>query len=206
MRTLNTDEAFVHLKDGTPLPYSTQFYSTHLEGFFNLECYRLGTYLNTPTRMELASDLIEKYDDLLNKEEIKKNEVRYSLKNAVQVRKANAAGLLNGLVYLRGGAKMAAFGSDVSPKVIVFAGLTSANPIFNNLYIGTGESPMLNIELLKELAKDYADKLQTPIYIGIRKGYLQNESDVLNLREEGFIVDSPIGAVKDFKNKYLSNE
>ena len=46
MRTLNTDDAFVHLKEGTPLPYSTGFYSTHLEGFFNLEYYRLGVFDN----------------------------------------------------------------------------------------------------------------------------------------------------------------
>ena len=64
----------------------------------------------------------------------------------------------------------------------------------------------MNINLLKELAKDYADKLQTPIYIGIRTGYLQNENEVLSLIEEGFVVNSPIAVVKDFKNKYLSNE
>lgn len=28
MRVMNNDEAFVHLKEGTPLPYSTRFYST----------------------------------------------------------------------------------------------------------------------------------------------------------------------------------
>ena len=140
MRTINTDEAFVHLKEGTPLRYSTKFYSTHLEGFFNLEYYRLGVYDNLGSRQELSSEIIEKHKDKLNESELGKKFRRYELKNAKENRNNNAAGLLKGLAFLRGGAKQAAFGSDVSPKVLIFAGLESANPIFNNLFIGTGEN------------------------------------------------------------------
>lgn len=107
------------------------------------------------------------------------------------------------MVHLRGGAKMAAFGADVSPKVIVFAGMLSANPCFNNLYIGSGERPRLNIDLLKELVDDYKDKLQTPVCIGIRKGYLENEEEVKALAGDDFMVDSPIKIVEVFVDKYL---
>lgn len=205
MRAINNDEAFVHLKEGTPLPYSTKFYSTHLEGFFNLEYYRLGIYDNLGSHQELSSELVEKNKDKLNESQLGKNFKRYELKNAELNRKANAAGLLKGLAFLRGGAKQAAFGSDVSPKVLILAGLASANPIFNNLFVGTGEKPALNIELLQQLGKDYKDKLATPIYVGIRKGYLQNEDEVQDLGE-GFIVDSPVAVVNQFNQKYLKNE
>lgn len=203
MRALTIDNAFVFPKDGTPLPYSTRFYSTHLEGFFNLECYRLGTFVNTPSRVELSKDLIEKYKNSLVKEEPQKNVQIYTLQNAEQLRKERTSGLLKGLVHLRGGAKMAAFGADVSPKVIVFAGMTSANPCFNNLYIGSGERPRLNVDLLKELADDYKEKLQTPICIGIRKGYLENEEEVKALASDNFIIDSPIKIVEVFIDKYM---
>ena len=203
MRALTVDNAFVFPKEGTPLPYSTRFYSTHLEGFFNLECYRLGRFVNTPSRMELATELVNKYKDALIEESSQKNVVVYTLRNAEQLRKERAAGLLRGLVHLRGGAKMAAFGADVSPKVLVFAGMSSANPCFNNLYIGDGERPKLNVDLLKELAEDYKDKLQTPICIGIRKGYLGNEDEVKALVGDNFMVDSPIKIVEMFVDKYL---
>ena len=203
MRALTTDNAFVFPKNGTPLPYSTRFYSTHLEGFFNLECYRLGTFVNTPSRVELSKDLIEKYKNSLVKEEPQKNVQIYTLQNAEQLRKERTSGLLKGLVHLRGGAKMAAFGADVSPKVIVFAGMTSANPCFNNLYIGNGERPRLNVDLLKELADDYKEKLQTPICIGIRKGYLENEEEVKALASDNFIIDTPIKIVEVFIDKYM---
>jgi len=134
MRAINNDEAFVHLKEGTPLPYSTKFYSTHLEGFFNLEYYRLCVYDNIGSHQELSSELVAKHKDLLNESALGGKFKRYELKNSAQVRKANAAGLLKGLAFLRGGAKQAAFGSDVSPKVLILAGLESANPIFQQSF------------------------------------------------------------------------
>lgn len=206
MRTINTDEAFVHLKEGTPLPYSTKFYSTHLEGFFNLEYYRLGVYDNLGSRQELSTELIEKHKDNLNETSLGGKFKRYEWKQSEQSRKENAAGLLKGLAYLRGGAKQAAFGADVSPKVLILAGMESANPIFNNLFIGNGERPILNVDLLLELANDYNDKLATPIHIGIRAGYLQNEEEVKEKLVKNFIVDTPIGIVNQFTEKYLKNE
>lgn len=208
MRTMNTDEAFVHLKEGSPLPYSTRFYSTHLEGFFNLEYYRLGVYDNLGSRQELSSELVEAHKDRFIESEIpygNKTFPRYTLDNAEKVRKKHASGLLRGLAFLRGGAKQAAFGTDVTPKVLILAGMESANPVFNNLFLGDGEKPALNLALIRQIAQDFKDKLATPIYVGIRTGYLQNEDEVKALGE-GFIVDSPIGVVKQFQENFLSDE
>lgn len=203
MRTLNNDEAFVHLKEGTPLPYSTRFYSTHLEGFFNLEYYRLGVYDNLGSHQELSEELVELHQDKFQISDLYGNKFkRYELKNAGNIRNKNASGLLKGLAFLRGGAKQSAFGSDVSPKVLILAGMESANPVFNNIFIGTGEKPALNLDVIKQIASDYSSKLATPIYIGIRAGYLQNEDNVKALGA-GFVIDSPIGIVNKFNENYL---
>lgn len=206
MRTLNNDEAFVHLKEGTPLPYSTRFYSTHLEGFFNLEYSRLGMYDNTGSHQELSTELIKQHEEKFEKLTLSNpKHFRYILKDVEAVRKAHAAGLLKGLAFLRGGAKMAAFGADVTPKVLILAGMESANPIFNNLFVGTGEKPALNIEVLQEIAADFKSKLATPIYIGIRKGYLENETEIRETLTEGFVIGSPVSIVEQFTKNYLSN-
>jgi CRISPR-associated protein Cst2 len=197
MRQMNNDDAFVHLKEGTPLPYSTRFYSSHLEGFFNLEYYRLGVYQNLGSHVELAKDFVEQYQGKIEEETIYKNFKKYTLKDAENSRKARAAGLLKGLAHLRGGAKQAAFGSDVSPKAIILAGMECANPVFNDLFSGSGEKPSLKIETLKEIAADYKSKLATDIFIGIRAGYLENEEEIKKLGE-GFVVSSPIDAVNSF--------
>lgn len=205
MRTLNIDEAFVHLKEGTPLPYSTRFYSTHLEGFFNLEYYRLGVYDNLASRLELSSELVNKHKDKFDISDLNGNKFkRYIVKEASNIRKKHASGLLKGLAYLRGGAKQAAFGADVSPKVLILAGMESANPVFNNLFVGTGEKPQLDINTIKQIAADYQSKLATPVFIGIRAGYLQNEEEVKKLNDEQFfIIDSPISIVNRFTTMYL---
>ena len=203
MRVINNDDAYVHLKEGTPLPYSTKFYSTHLEGFFNLEYYRLGVYDNLGSRQELSQELVKKHGDKFNETTIHNRFKRYELKDADRIRKKHAKGLLQGLAFLRGGAKQSAFGSDVSPKVLIIAGMETANPVFNNLFIGKGEKPSLNIELLEQIAKDYKDKLATPIYIGIRSGYLENEEEIKKLNTSIFIVDSPIEIVKAFNDNFL---
>lgn len=205
MRALNVDEAFVHLKEGTPLPYSTRFYSTHLEGFFNLEYYRLGVYDNLGSHQELSKELTDKHKDKFVVSDLNGNKFkRYTLKDANKIRKVHASGLLKGLAYLRGGAKQAAFGADVSPKVLILAGMESANPVFNNLFVGTGEKPQLDINTIKQIASDYKNKLATPVYIGIRAGYLQNEEDVKALNDsKTFVVDSPISIVNNFNETHL---
>jgi len=203
MRVMNNDEAFVHLKEGSPLPYSTRFYSTHLEGFFNLEYYRLGVYDNLGSHQELSKELVEEHQDKFEISDLgNPKHKRYTLREAETIRKGHAAGLLKGLAFLRGGAKQAAFGSDVTPKVLILAGMESANPVFNNLFVGTGEKPALNLDTLRQIADDFKDKLVTPIYIGIRTGYLENEDDVKSIGE-GFVVDSPVGIVNQFNEKHL---
>ena len=203
MYALTTDDGTVFPKNGSPLRYSTQFYSTHLEGFFNLEYYRLGVYDNLGSHQELSKELVDLHQDKFEVSDLYGNKFkRYELKDSKSVRNKNASGLLKGLAFLRGGAKQSAFGSDVSPKVLILAGMESANPVFNNIFIGTGERPALNIDVIKQIASDYSSKLATPIYIGIRTGYLQNEEDVKSLGE-GFIIDSPIGIVNKFNENYL---
>lgn len=201
-RTLNNDEAFVHLKEGTPLPYSTRFYSTHLEGFFNLEYYRLGVYDNLGSRVELGNEFVEKFKTQLEISDLHKKFKRYTLKDSKS--NVRAAGLLKGLSVLRGGAKQAAYGSDVAPKVLILAGLSSANPVFNDLFEGKGEKPNLKIGALKEIVKDYQSRLATPVYIGFREGYLGNETEIKALKDEGYIIGTPISIVEAFTKTHLT--
>src|SRR5581483_9353204 len=94
----------------------------------------------------------------------------YEMSDAKTKRKERATALLRALSRLRGGAKQAAFGTDVSPKVLIVAGLTCGNPIFNSLLIDDGNGPIVKIDTLKEVVRDYADRIVTPVYVGIRKG------------------------------------
>jgi CRISPR/Cas system-associated protein Cas7 (RAMP superfamily) len=66
--------------------------------------------------------------------QIKKYGNMYEIANAKEKRKERASALIKALAVLRGGAKQAAFETDVSPKVLIMAGLTCGNPIFNTIF------------------------------------------------------------------------
>ncbi len=198
------DEGFVHLKEGTPLPYTTEFYNTHLQGVFCLNYNRLGVFWNIGDRIELDE---AKIADFLQNQKIKvtqdqgKSGKIYEMTDAQTKRKERASALLKALAHLRGGAKQAAFGTDVSPKVMILAGTTCGNPIFNSLFIDDGNGPILKVDALKEVVHDYSDRIVTPIFVGIRKGYLKNETEVLQLEkvnDEGlsFIITTPIDSAE----------
>ncbi len=55
------DEGFVHLKEGTPLPYTTEFYTTHLQGIFCLAHCRVGVFNNSGDRIELDESMAKRY-------------------------------------------------------------------------------------------------------------------------------------------------
>ena len=55
------DEGFVHLKEGTPLPYTTEFYTTHLQGVFILAHNRVCRFENSGDRIELDEEKAKKY-------------------------------------------------------------------------------------------------------------------------------------------------
>jgi CRISPR-associated protein Cst2 len=133
----------------------------------------------------------------------------YELTNAEESRKTRTTGLLQALAMLTGGAKQAAFLADIAPKAMVFAGLSCGNALFNNLFRDDGKQVTLNVEALKEVVIDYANKILTPIYIGIRKDYINNEKEVRDLAKTAingvrFVVDTPIRAVNQMCTTYLN--
>jgi CRISPR-associated protein Cst2 len=162
-----------------------------------------------PTKQSAAEKTSKKKPKNVRFDAIKKFGSIYELTNAAQIRKERATALLKSLVVLRGGAKQAAFGTDVSPKVIIMAGMTCGNPIFNTLFEDNsinpnmGKNVVLNIEALKEVITDYKDRICTPVIIGIRTGYMQNEPkirelDGMEVNGSGIklVVTTPVDAAK----------
>ena len=196
--TISDDEGFVHLKEGSPLPYKTKFYNTQLQAIFGLNYARLGVFRNDGDRIELDESFVKQYaadGTIIQKE----NETGvYEI--ADNKRRERATMILKSLAILRGGAKQAQFGTDVSPKAIVTAGLNCGNLIFNDIFEEKENQPVIKLETLKDIVNDYRNRLTTPVFIGIRKGYLHpgNEADLQSFAQENSDVvrlSSPIEAI-----------
>jgi CRISPR-associated protein Cst2 len=168
------DEGFVHLKEGSPLPYKTLFYNTQLQGIFGLNYARLGVFRNEGDRIELDAALVSKY---LAEGVLKRDGEREIYEIVDSKRRERATMILRALAVLRGGAKQAQFGTEVSPKAIIVAGLNCGNLIFNDLFREHDEQPIINLKALKETIDDYRERIVTPVFIGVRDGYLHPENE-----------------------------
>ncbi|HTN08483.1 hypothetical protein [Agriterribacter sp.] len=194
----------ITLTVSSSLPYTTRFYNTHLQGVFGLAYHRVGLYRNAGDREELEQVLVDKYlkEDKIEKSILPdKYATIYELKDK-SIRLSRTEKILKSLAVLRGGAKQAQFGTDVSPKVLIVAGLSSGNLIFNDLFEDTKEivttpredkgyeviesevigGTRIKLDTLKQILWDYKDRLVTPVYVGIRCGYLSksNEKELSN--------------------------
>lgn len=172
------DEGFVHLKIGSPLPYKTKFYNTQLQGVFGLNYARLGVFRNDGDRIELDENLVKQYlgDGSLRAQNGSTN--IYEV--AENKRRERATMILHALAVLRGGAKQAQFGTDVAPKSVIVAGLNCGNLIFNDLFEEKNGEPVIKLAALKQTLEDYSQRIVTPVFIGVRDGYLQaaNEAEL----------------------------
>ena len=174
------DEGFVHLKEGTPLPYTTEFYTTHLQGIFCLAHARVGVFSNVGDRVEIDDAVAKRY---VAEGKLKTVPGGYELTDATAIRKQRSGELLKALAVLRGGAKQAAFGTDVAPKFLVLAGISCGNPIFNQLFSDEAQTGLVfKTAAFKQILEDYADRITTPIQIGLRTGYIANEGEIQALQ------------------------
>jgi len=178
------DNGFVHLKEGTPLPYNTEFYNTHLQGAFCLDYARLGIFWNVGDRIELDEQKAERFlrdHKIRITQDLRESGKVYEMTNAATERKKRGAALLQPLAVLRGGAKQAQFGTDVSPKAYVLAGLSCGNPIFNHLFTDDCGEIAFNTDAFKEVLQDYADRIVTPVFVGVRAGTLKEHAKIRDL-------------------------
>ena len=97
---------------------------------------------------------------------------------------------------------------DILTKEIEsWRGFADGLPIFNSLFEDEsfqdtrGKNVVLNIEAMKEIIADYSDRIVTPVYLGIRTGYMKNEDKIRELNNTPingikFIVTTPIDAAE----------
>lgn len=165
------------------LPYSTRFFNSHLEGIFCLDYARVGVFWNLGDRKELDPHRVDAW---MKEGRVEVAEERGPFGKIYRLADRSVAAersrrLIEALAVLRGGAKQAAFATDVAPKALILGGLSCGNPIFNRLFTDREDGPRLNTERLKEVVADYADRLATPVFVGMREGYLENQEEVRRL-------------------------
>lgn len=201
IRAVTEDWGVMARHEGDPVPYVHEFYKTVLKGLFNLDLKMAGRfYFEDKTgfkhldavRMKLAEDMkLNKYNDKC-----------YEL--SFDERKKRISILLESIKVLHGGAKQAVHYTDIVPKFMILAVNSSGNNIFSTV-IGANDKglPTINIPALEETIKVYKNNIQSKIYIGITKGFMDEQRNLLDdfaKTHPEVVVKHPAEIIDDFIN------
>jgi len=156
--------------EGDPVPYEHEFYSTVLKGIFSLDLDSVGVFYSEEKTgyKNMYPDLVENAEEkgLTNDEDGKK----WIMPDDIRVKRAQ--NVIEALPYLQGGAKLTSHLTDVSPKFIILAAINGGNHIFMNIAKEVEGEATIDFEALTEVIDEYSDSILTDVYIGRRKGFL----------------------------------
>ena len=133
---------------------------------------------------------------------LKNKEGQWILDDKIRIKRTQ--NIINALPYLSGGAKNTTHLTDVSPKILVLAAIDSGNNIFMNTVYEKNNQLVFDIDALDEVINEYEDILKTDVYIGLRKGFLNElQSDIIEYGKSKSKVH--VGSIKEMTDKF-SNE
>ncbi|MHA1381158.1 MAG: hypothetical protein ACTSRG_22550 [Candidatus Helarchaeota archaeon] len=198
---LNKDNAFIHLLNDTPLPYSSRFYNADLQSILAIDLNRISRYKNFNDRQELFTEIIKKY--MKHNLILKISDDYYEIKDASDIRWNRVAYVLQSLLTISGGAKLAQYGVDITPKILLLAGQNASNPILSMIFEIDRGMFHINYDLLLQRVKTFRHIFTTSIYLGVRKGYVNNINEISNLKQEFYdetriklIITTPMNVIE----------
>jgi CRISPR-associated protein Cst2 len=188
--------------EGDPVPYEHEFYSTVLKGIFSIDLDNLGVfYANEKTGYKNMHPKLEEEAEEKGLTKDEKNG-KWIMPNDIRIKRAKE--VIKALPYLQGGAKLTSHLTDVSPKFLVLAVIDGGNHIFMNIVKEDNGEPMIDIEALQEVITEYSDCCLTDVYIGRRKGFMDNlEQNVSELAEDNENIK--VGTIKDTVDQFADN-
>lgn len=181
-----------------PVIYEQEFYSTILKGAFSLMLSEVGIFtrgramdLPRPTDAEEALRKKTKEDREKSKPQVEKFQQRVAMleqdakaKSAqvgdsqiilpLEERKRRIKQTLLALPELSGGAKRSDYLTDVAPRLVIATILDCANHIFLDVTKAADSKVTLNTDAVEEIVRDYHQHLLSGIYLGVRKGFLDD--------------------------------
>ncbi len=167
--------------EGDPVPYEHEFYSTILKGIFSLDLDSIGVF--SSKEKTGYKNMYPDLEKIAEKKKLKKREDDWFLPKELRIKRATET--ISALPYLSGGAKLTPHLTDVSPKFVLLTVLEGGNHIFMNIAKEVDREAVISFEALKEVLKDYSDILLTDIYLGRRKGFMDDiEEEITKLVDE----------------------
>jgi len=172
--------------DGNPVPYVKEEYGTVLKGMFSIDLQQVGTFATynrtgyKNLTVGLQNQALQDGGELVPDEGMRnpKGEPQQLVRLPRPIRLQRVQDTLRALKTITGGAMQTNNYTDVTPKFIVLATLRSGNHPFGHIVRSGGlfgGEVTFDREALAEALRDYADQLAGTVYIGRRRGFMEEE-------------------------------
>ena len=171
-------------KEGDPVPYEHEFYSTIFKGIFSIDIDNVGKFyeIEKSGYQNMSPKLIEKAKEM----GLEHNEEEKYWRLPIDIRRKRIKETILALPYLYGGAKLTEHLTDVSPKFLILAVIEGGNHIFMNV----ADENEINFDALSNVIDDYKDIILSDIYIGRRKGFVDKmEENITAFAQKEWKVD-----------------
>lgn len=184
-------------QEGDSVPYSKEEYSAIMKGMFSLDLFQIGTFasynktgfknLTEKLKEQAISNGASQIDDPFVKSKTREPQRLVQLDK--ETRTKRVLDTLAALKTISGGAMQTNNMTDVTPKFIVLATMTSGNHPFSHIATNEGqksEKAILNIPGLREVLNDYKTLFKGRIFIGKRSGFMDEYNEELKSLEKEF--------------------
>lgn len=172
--------------DGDPVPHEHQFYRAHLKAPIAIDLTSVGTFFDSRRvgYRNLDKARIESAKAAGATSVTVRRQAAWRLPFAI--RKTRIAMLVRAISRLEGGAKQTLHLTDTAPSVLVLAVCSTGNQPFLRMLTADDESrTVFRDDVLEEALRVCKDDLQSGVYIGWAKGFLDAERK----RLEDFLGD-----------------
>lgn len=187
--------------EGDPVPYEHEFYSTILKGIFSVDLDSLGVFY--AAEKTGYKNMHPKLEEIAEEKGLSHREDENKWTMPVNIRAKRAQDVIQSLPYLQGGAKLTSHLTDVSPKFLILAAINGGNHIFMNIAKEEDGEAIIDIEALKEVLNEYENSLLTDIYIGLRKGFMDElKQPLAELSEKNGKIH--VGTIKEAVDQFSS--
>lgn len=192
-------------QDGDAVPFGLDEYSAVLKGMFSLDLDQVGTFskVNRTGFMNISEEM-QKTALENNCVEIDDPFAKDSSNNSVklvrlpqEIREKRIKETLLALKTLSGGAKQTTNMADVTPKLIVLVRFKSGNHPFSHLGKEELGKPVFSIDALVEILEEYKEQFVGKIYVGKRKGFMDEIDEHLSNLTGKRVQYGPVNAVID---------
>jgi len=174
-------------QEGDAVPYGKDEYCAIMKGMFSIDLDQVGTFsMYARTGFQNINEDMKKWALKNGATEIEDPLIRDAkniplklVRISDEERLRRVKDTVQALKNLAGGAKQTTNMADVTPKLVVLTLFKSGNHPFSHLAKEELGKPVFSIDALKEVLEDYKDQFEGSVFIGRRKGFMDELDEPL---------------------------